>query len=226
MKQLFYLLMTALLPCMGWAQEIDPDYWGDPSDHDTTGHVLVLDAVGNPFSGYNLKWENPSNWSISKNRVKCYQCDRDTVPVRQVVVLNEKWPNAPADILEGGGGHKIVAVTPREYEYLKANDMIWGEAFERVKYMGPDDDRYPLIEMTVAPIWAPQIVAWQNRLEIMTYTVVAGGVSRDFFTTAKNIRKCIPDYTASRTGGKYDCSMIAVSGEEERSWIEKSLGGR
>lgn len=223
MKHLLYILFIVLQPLAGWAQIQDPDFWGDPADHDTTGHFLVLDAVGNPFSGYVLKWEHPADWGVAKSRAKCYQCDRDTVPVRQVVVLNEKWQNAPQDILDGGGGHKIVAVSPREYEHLKANDLIWGEAFERVKYRGPNNDRFPLLEITVAPMWAPETTTYQLRLEIMCYTVVVDGVPRHFFTTAKNLRKSIPDYTASRTGGKYDCSMVAIGGEDERKWVEESL---
>ena len=221
MKQFILLLTLSLLTFTTQAQT-----YTEVADHDTTGTLLVLDGHGNPFSGYNLKWERYNNFPNSVPRTRCFQCDKDTMPVRQIVVLEEKWENAPQDILEGGGGHKIVAVSPREYNILKEQNAIWGDAFQRINYMGECDTLYPLVEMIVAPLWAPNVTdEIHSCLEIMSFNDTIGGVKQSFMTTAKNLRKWTPDYTPAATGGKYDHRFICIGGEEERRWIEKSLEG-
>lgn len=220
MKQLILLLTLGLSLFTAQAQT-----YTEAADHDTTGVVLVLNSHGNPFSGYNLKWVNDKgNIARFSYRQRCFQCDKDTVPVRQVVVLEEKWPNTPQDILDGGGGHKIVAVSPKEYNELKEQKAIWGEYFQRMDYLGECDTLYPLVEMIVAPIWAPHVkLETTYCLEIMTFRDTIGGVVHDFMTTAKNVRERIPDYTPSATNGKYDHRFICIGGEEERRLMERSL---
>lgn len=241
MRHLYILLLAAILPSVSWGQAdftpIDADSMA-VIDSDTASSIPEIGIVGDVLSGYGLT--STDNDAESK-RFKMWQRDANGTPVRRIVVLKERWPNAPADILEnpeaeegsGDGGYKVVAVTEREYETLVRDSAIWGETWQVSYPWGISDQNRD----TVPNRPGYEIVCYQKgREKAKSYGVESRKYSRElmvfhdtlpdgkvipYLCAAANLRSMMADYTPGSTGYKYGTRWMFCSPEESDYWLEK-----
>lgn len=107
---------------------------------DNGNYSIDIECIGDVMTGYDIMFDTlgchsfySAGSSLSPRwvkRYKMYHVDNAMHKVRQVVVLREKWPNTPTEILADNGGVKLAAVTPREYIELDRTDAIYGEEWD------------------------------------------------------------------------------------------------
>ena len=250
MKHLFLIL--SLLPLAAWAQETEPidppeedqlSHWDSIQiiDSDTANSLPVLGILGDVLSGYGIMGTVFGEDEINKQRVRLWQRDTNGNPVRQIVVLNERWPNTPPDILfnpeaePGGedGGYKLAAVTPSQLEALKRDSAVWGEAWQMFYPDGIDNKNrdtvpnrpgYEISCVKLGCEWAP-FLGEASRIysrEMMSFRdTLDDGTVLSYMCMASNITSCHADYTPGRTNFKYDTRWMLCDEEESQYWMRK-----
>ena len=109
MKRLF-LFLLCFLPLAAWTQETEPidppeeeqlSHWDSIRiiDSDTVNSLPEIGILGDVLTGYSILGTVFGDDEINKQRVRLWQRDANGNPVRQLVVLKERWPNTPPDIL-------------------------------------------------------------------------------------------------------------------------------
>ena len=183
MRHLIYcVLLTALLPLLSPAQSVE----------------------GNVLEGWDIGLRSYSE--AMPHRFYVCHVGEGNKPLRRVVVLNERWNDAPEDIVKGGGGYRLAALTEEDYAHRVANGEVWGELFQAREPvdMGcwtPDETASELI---VFPLGHETDSAEVSvALEVMYYYNVVDGRRKRFLTVAENKTERA-DYTRRLTHGRYD----------------------
>lgn len=251
MKRLF-LFLLCFLPLTAWTQETEPidppeeeqlSHWDSIRiiDSDTVNSLPEIGILGDVLTGYSILGTVFGDDEINKQRVRLWQRDANGNPVRQLVVLKERWPNTPPDILfnpeaEAGGesgGYKLAAVTPAQYEALKRDSAIWGEAFqmfypdgitEKNRDTVPNRPGYEISCVQLGCEWAP-FIGIASRVysrEMMAFRdTLEDGTVLSYMCMAANITSCHADYTPGKTGYKYDTRWMLCDETESKYWMDK-----
>lgn len=182
MRKTVFLLLASLLPLLAPAQSVE-------------GNVLEdWDVATRVYSD-----EMPHRFYVG-------HVGGEGKLLRRVVVLRERWDNVPEDIVKGGGGYRLAALTEEDYAHGKANGEVWGEVFqirEPVEMGGwtPDETAS---ELVVFPLGHETDTVEEGvALEVMYYKATVDGEIKRFLTVAENKTER-PDYTYRLTGGRYD----------------------
>lgn len=220
------ILLLALLPvALGMmAQEAEEPVW--MNDRDTANSIPHVGIVGDVVSGYKTTVEATLK---SDDRLYWYQKDDNGNPIRKIVVLKEKWPNAPQDILEGDGGYKVAAVTDKEYQRLWSTGAIWGEVWQFRYPEGIDKFNHdtvpnvPGYEIVCYQLGEDFPFTWGEEMrkatrELMSFTDSTTMTS--YMTVAAN-KTVGADYTPSKTNNKYDTRWMLCDDYESEYWFSK-----
>lgn len=168
-----------------------------------TGYDIVFDTIG-CHASYDRYGRNPGYYT----HFKIYHVDKAMRKVRQVVVLREKWPNTPVEILADNGGFKLAAVTAREYIELNRADAIYGEEWDICLPSGvKEKDSIPNVpgyEITVLERGFETMERYgrdfvEHTKEIMSFSDTIQGEPRKFLCAAHNLIIGRADYTTGRS---------------------------
>lgn len=198
-------------------------------DLDTTNCTVQLGVWGDCFSGYQLATETLSG---NTEFAKLFHVDKYGHKVRQIIVLKEKWENTPDDLLEGDGGYRIAAVTPREYAILALADTIWGEYWAMCYPPGINNYNKDTVPNTPCyeiccyksgyegkATYGP--TARENSRELMHFNDTINGVVYTYAAMAENKTSHEADYTPGKTNGKYNTRWMCCDPQETEQLRKK-----
>lgn len=246
-------------------------------DRDTANAMLNLHTIGDVFAGFELDIEpvcpeesyvvNDTSYYVidgetythvstktienkHKNAIRFYQKDKHGKRVRQIVVLQERWPNLPEDLATCGetygesmerynwtglAGFKLAALTPKELSVARRLGDVWGDIFE-VSY--PRGYQYWSQQKDTIPNYpGVEIVCYSDSIaDIRTFVNIGGTqrrysreimhytdstTMRSYMCAAPNKSTGMADYTLEASDGKYETRWMMTSPAEEAYWMRK-----
>ena len=246
-------------------------------DRDTASAMLNLHTIGDVIFGFDLDIEpcypeetytvNDTSYYVvegetytyvntktienkHRNAIRFYHKDKHGKRVRQIVVLQERWPNLPADLATCGetygesmseydwtglAGFKLAALTPKELEVAKRLGDVWGEIFE-VSY--PRGYPYWSDQKDTIPNYpGVEIVCYSDSITDIRTFVNIGGTQRRYTRELMNYTDSITglsyqcaapnrttgqaDYTLEASNGKYETRWMMTSPAEQAYWMRK-----
>lgn len=223
MKKYIYTLLLAIVATLCVAQDYD-------------NYLIDLDVMNDPVSGYRYGYEivPDTNTYEPLQKVglhKWYQCDAFGNKVRQIVVLKEKYANCPKEILDNGGGYKVVALTPKEmisaHYYADILTEVWQRRspdYRSTKWYEahgnkPGWEILCYLSIDNVPMYGAEQRAATRELMIFCDSITG----KRYLTVARNYLTGVADYTptSDSTGGRYDTQFMQTLNRQEERYLWK-----